>query len=185
MGNPTCLTPEFRASYVYIVRPNKPMQPGQEPKYSITMLFALGTDLSSLMKLAEACVIAKFGEDKTKWPKGMRNPFRNQKEKDKEGYVPGAIFVTATSATQPGLVDGNLQDIIEEKDFYSGCYARAQVTAFYYDKAGNKGVSFGLNHIQKLKDGPPLSGRGIPQDAFTPVEGAPALAPVSAASIFG
>jgi hypothetical protein len=161
------------------------MQPGQEPKYSLTLLFDAASDLTMLRTLAKNVATEKWGADPTKWPPNLRNPFRDQKEKDKEGYVAGCIFITATSAVKPGLVDQNLQDIIQEKDFYSGCYCRAEVTAFAYDKAGNRGVSFGLNHIQKLADGPPLSGRGLPQDAFTPVDGTPSSTPGSVASIFG
>jgi hypothetical protein len=161
------------------------MQAGQEPKYSVTFLFEKDSDLKALQKLAKDAATTKWGADVTKWPTNLRNPFRDQKEKDKEGYVPGNIFITATSASRPGLVDQALQDIIEEKDFYSGCYFRAEVTAFAYDKAGNRGVAFGLNHIQKLADGPPLSGRGTPQDAFDAVEGAPTSTCSSPASIFG
>jgi Protein of unknown function (DUF2815) len=185
MSNPICLTPKARASYVYVVRPNKPMQAGQEPKYSLTLLFEATSDLTALRKLAKDAAVTKWGADATKWPANLRNPFRDQKEKDKEGYVSGCFFITATSATRPGLVDNNLQDIIEEKDFYSGCYCRAQVTAFAYDKAGNRGVSFGLNHIQKLADGPPLSGRGTPQDAFDAVDVPAEQTGASPASIFG
>jgi Protein of unknown function (DUF2815) len=186
MSNPTCLTPKARASYVYVVRPNKPMQSDQKAKYSLTLLFDATSDLTALRKLAKDAAILKFGADPTKWPANLRNPFRDQKEKDKEGYVPGCVFITATSESRPGLVDHALQDIVEEKDFYSGCYCRAEVTAFGYDVKGNKGVAFGLNHIQKLTDGPPLSGRGTPQDAFDAVEGAPAASTGSSpASIFG
>jgi hypothetical protein len=71
---------------------------------------------------------------------------------------------------RPGIVDANLQEIISEDDFYSGCYARATLTAFAYDKLGNKGVAFGLQNIQKLKDGEHLSGRKNAESDFEAVE---------------
>ena len=37
--------------------------------------------------------------------------------------------------------------------FYAGAIVRAQLSAFPYDTDGNKGVSFGLNNIQKLAEG--------------------------------
>jgi len=160
------------------------MQAGGEPKYSITMLFPKGADLSALKNAATEAATEKWGADKTKWPKNLRIPFRNQSEKEFEGYEKDAIFITATSKQRPGLVDTNVQEIIEEKDFYPGCYARATVRAFAYDQAGNRGVSFGLQNVQKLADGDPLGGRTRPSDDFEPVqdESAPAE---SAASIFG
>ena len=164
------MTPKFRVSFPNVFRPqiNK-MNPGAEPKYTLTMLFEKDADLSALKKAAGDAVIEKWGADKTKWPKNLRNPFRDQGDKEFEGYEPGAIFITATSKQRPGLVDQKLQDIIEEKDFYPGCYARATVRAFTYDNNGNRGVSFGLQNIQKLADGEPLGGRTRPSDDFEPV----------------
>ena len=150
------ITSKFRVSFPYVFRPSKPMQAGADPKYTITMLFKKGEDLSKLKAAAQEAVVEKWGADKLKWPKNMRNPFRDQGEKEFEGYEAGAIFVTATSKQRPGLVDSKLQDIIEDKDFYPGCYARASVRAFAYDQAGNRGVSFGLQNVQKLADGDPL-----------------------------
>ncbi len=182
----TVLTPKFRVSFPYVFRPSKPMQAGAEPKYSITMLFPKGADLSALKAAAQAAVVEKWGADKTKWPKNMRNPFRDQGEKEFEGYEEGATFLTATSKQRPGLVDADVKDIIDEHAFYPGCYARASVRAFAYDQAGNRGVSFGLQNLQKLADGDPLGGRTKPTDDFEPVaseaDGKPA---VPAAELFG
>ena len=84
-------------------------------------------------------------------------------------------------------MDSHVQDIIEEKDFYPGCYARATVRAFAYDQAGNRGVAFGLQNIQKLADGEPLGGRTKPHDDFEPVDDdvANGGAPKTASDIFG
>jgi hypothetical protein len=180
------LTPKFRVSFPYVFRPQKPMAnaASQDPKYSLTMLFPKGADLSVLKKAASDAVIEKWGAEKEKWPKNLRNPFRDQGEKEFEGYEAGAIFVTATSKQRPGLVDAQVKDIIDEKDFYPGCYARASVRAFAYDQAGNRGVAFGLQNVQKLGDGEPLGGRTRPTDDFEPVaeDGKPAA---SAAELFG
>lgn len=160
------MTPRFKVSFPNVFRPGKAMQEGAEPKYGIAMLFALGADLSVLKAAANDAVIEKWGADKTKWPKNLRNPFRDQGEKEFAGYEAGAIFMSATSKQRPGLVDASNQDIINEADFYAGCYARATVNAFCYDKAGNRGVSFGLNNVQKLDDGEPLGGRTRASDDF-------------------
>jgi len=71
---------------------------------------------------------------------------------------------------QPGIVDQTLNRIISEDDYYSGCYSRATVTAYGYDKAGNKGVAFGLQNLQKLGDGDRFSGRTAAEDDFDSVD---------------
>lgn len=182
------MTPKFRVSFPWVFRPQKPMAnaTSQDPKYSITMLFPKGADLSALKKAAADAVAEKWGADKAKWPKNLRSPFRDQGEKEFEGYEAGAVFITATSKQRPGLVDEKVQDIIEEKDFYPGCYARATVRVFAYDQAGNRGVAFGLQNIQKLADGEPLGGRIRPADDFEPVvSGGGTGTPATADALFG
>jgi len=167
------VSPKARASFVNIFRPGKTLEPGQEPKYSITLLFPKDADLALLKKMAQEALAEKFGEAKLKDPafqKRLRSPFRDQGEKAFEGYEAGAIFVTATSKQRPGIVDGRGGDVIEEREVYSGCYVRASLRAFAYDQKGNVGVAFGLQNVQKLADGDPLGGRARPEAEFVPVE---------------
>lgn len=163
------ITPEFRVSYPYVFKPNKPMQAGSEAKYSISMLFDNDADLALLKQAAKEAVAEKWGANP---PKNLRSPFRDQGEKDGAGYVEGNIFITASSKTKPGLIDANNADIIDESDFYPGCYARATVRAYAYDQNGNRGVSFGLQNVQKLREGEPLGGtRAKAADEFEAVGG--------------
>ena len=168
------MTPEFRVSFPAVFKPKR--QKGDatsEPKYGLTMLFPKGADLSKLKAAAQEAVKEKWGD---KPPKNLRSPFRDQGEKEYEGYEEGAVFVSASSKQKPGLVDRQRQDIIDETEFYPGCYARATLRAFAYDNNGNKGVAFCLNNIQKLRDGNPLDGRTRAKDDFAddlpPDEGA-------------
>lgn len=183
MGN--VITPDFRVSFPFAFRPQKAMQEGAEPKYSVVMLFKKGENLDALKKAAKEAAVEKWGADQSKWPKNLRLPFRDQGEKEFEGYEAGAICVTATSRQKPGLVNAKNEDIINEADFYAGCYARASVRAFAYDKAGNRGVAFGLQNIQKLRDGEPLGGRVKPQDEFEPVSDAAVSETGSSEDLFG
>lgn len=189
----TCVTPEFRASFanVFVAKAQKDDDGNDgEAKFGITMLFPKDADLSGMKALAQAAVIEKWGTDPNKWPKPLRTPFRDQGEKEFDGFVPGAVFCNATSKQKPGVVDQNVHDIIDQTQFYSGCYARASIRAFTYDKRGNRGVAFGLSNVQKTRDGDPLGGRTRPQDDFEPVAGADAgagsAAPAgAAAALFG
>jgi hypothetical protein len=171
-------THEFRVSFPQVFAP-KSFNNG-EPKYSVTMLFPKNVDLAkkpagakSGVSMKEAvfnCLKEEFGADKAKWPKGLKLPFRDGNEKpDFEGYK-DSIFVRASSKKKPGLVDQGLQSITHEESFYPGCYARATLIAFYYDTAGNKGVSFSLQNLQKTRDGENMSGRKRAEDEFDSIE---------------
>ena len=164
MATEKVLTPEFRVSFPAVFVPRSPMD-GAEPKYSVVMLFPKNADLSGLKKIAKAAITEKWGD---KPPKELRNPFRDGDTKELEGYA-GMIFITASSKNKPGLVDASRQPIISADEFYAGCYARATVNAYAYNKNGNAGVSFGLQNIQKLRDGEPFSGRTKPEDDFDAV----------------
>jgi hypothetical protein len=91
---------------------------------------------------------------------------------------------SANEDSRPGLVDANLQDIIDEVEVYSGAWYRAQVRPYSYSKKGNIGVAFGLQNVQKLRDDEPLGKGKIPASkVFTAVNGG--TAKKTAASIFG
>jgi hypothetical protein len=167
-------TPEFRVSFAHVFKPSA--YEGQEPKYSVVMLFPKSTDIKALKIAAAEAVKAKYGEDKTKWPKNLKLPFRDgdvptgDREEPLDGYA-GHYFVNATSKERPDLVDGKLSPIAEtDGTFYSGCYAHATINAYCYDVSGNKGVAFGLNNIQKLRDGKSFAGKKAAVDDFDAVE---------------
>ena len=174
------LTPVFRVSYPNVFKPRKNELSGKE-EYSLVALFAKGDDLTALKQAAQAAAEYKWGPDQKKWPKNLRLPFRDQGDRAKEengkeilpaGYEKGAIYLNLKCTERPGLVDAKVQSIIDESEFYAGCFARATVHAYAYDQAGNRGISFGLENIQKVKDGETLGGRIKATDAFTPIENA-------------
>lgn len=174
------ITHEFRVSFPALFTPKAFEQ--QEPKYSIVMLFDKKIDLSkpatnkagqplseSMKKAVFNAATEKWGP-KEKWPKNLRLPFRDGSEREDTPGYKGTTFVSASSKIQPGLVNQLRQPILNERDFYAGCYARAELIAFAYDKAGNKGVSFSLQNVQKLRDGEVFSGRKNAEDVFDAVD---------------
>ncbi|ATS92220.1 putative DNA binding protein [Stenotrophomonas phage DLP4] len=176
-------SPKFRASFAWIFKPQPPMEGSTgEPKYGVTMLFDAAArktaQFEAMKKLAHAAAKEKFGDklksDGNGWYHGLRNPFRDGAEKSElEGYA-GMVFVAATTKMQPGCVDNALNRLITDEvspeGFYSGCFARATLTAYGYDKAGNKGVAFGLQNVQKLGDGEAFSGRTAAENDFDSVD---------------
>lgn len=160
-------TPEFRASFPTLFKAQS-FNEGKE-KFSVVMVFPKSTDLSPLKAAARAAAQAR-------WPNGLpanlRSPFREGSEKgDLEGFGPDTVFITSSTIRKPGVVDRQLNHIIDPDAFYAGCYARATVSAFAYDQAGNKGISFGLHNVQFLRDGEPLAGGTKAEDDFEAVEG--------------
>ena len=170
------ITPEFRAGYVGLFRASAPKEdPNGKKKFSIRAIFMPGADLKQLKLDAEAAAIEKWGANV---PKNLRSPFRLNEELDNPvaGIPDDAIVMTfsANEDRRPGVVDANLQDIIDESECYSGAWYRAQVRAFAYEAKGNKGVAFGLQNVQKLRNDDPLGSGNIPASkAFdaVPTEG--------------
>lgn len=172
------LTPKFRVSFPNVFTP-KAIQEGQEPFYSVQMLFPKEFDneadaeqFKQMRRAVQKAIVNKWGKDKAKWPANMRLPFRDGTEKEGfDGYGPDVIFVNAKSKMKPGIVDQRRKDIENEDDFYAGCYARATLTTYAYNKMGNIGVAFGLQNLQFMADGEPFSGRTKASDDFDVVEG--------------
>jgi len=161
-------TPFFRASFAHVFKPTS--FKGQEPKYSVQMLFPKDADLSEMKKAASQAIRDKWGNDKTKWPQNLRNPFKDGNKKNLEDYKDKTV-VEARSKFKPGIIDGTGREIIDPQEFYSGCWARATVTVYAYDMAGNCGVAFGLQNLQKWKDDKAFSGKKNAKDDFEIIEG--------------
>ncbi len=161
------LTGEFRLSFPNLFEP-KANDQGQL-KYSLTMLFPKTADLSAMKKAASAAGEKKWGTDRTKWPRGYKNPFRDGDEKEYDGYK-DHIFVGASSESKPGVVDQAVKPVTDPAKVYAGCYCRATVVAFAYEKNGNKGIAFALHNVQFLKDGAPFGSKRAASDDFAAVE---------------
>lgn len=168
------ITPEFKASYarVWEPAPSNPDDPDSDLVYSVQMIFPKETDISDLKAAAEAAMVSKFGADKSTWPKKYRTPFRDGDEERDAPEYENAIFMNAKTKNQPGIVDENVQPIMSQDAFYSGCYARASIVFYGYDQKGNKGVGVGLNNLMKTRDGERLDGRRSAEQEFAGFAGA-------------
>lgn len=170
------ITPPAVASYPHLDLPQAPMNGQGNPKYSVSLVFAKGTDLSALQAAALEAAVDKWGAGAAgKLKSGaLKSPFRLDAEA--KGYPEGSIFINVRSEQKPGTVylypgaDNKPAIVPDDKvkeTFYAGATVRASITAFAYDRPESKGVSFGLNNIQ-LIDGttPRLDGRAKAEDEF-------------------
>lgn len=169
-ANTKVITGKVRLSYAHLFQPYT-SNPDQEAKYSV-MLLVPKTDKKTIADIKRAqqealeAGKAKFGGS---IPKLWKNTFRDADEEmdtDEKPEMKGMMFMTVSSKTRPGIVDRNADPILDSTEVYSGCWARASINAFAFNTQGNKGVSFGLNHIQKWTDGEPLGGRSRAEDDF-------------------
>jgi len=151
------MTKTFQVSFPKIFTPE--LNDSGKEVYSLTMLFDSEEDVSNLKALAINTAVGKYGEE-VKNNKKFNWPFKRNDDIDLERFpnFKGKIWADAKTQYAPGLVDQNKQEIINQNEFYAGCYARAVVTCYTYDFKGKKGVSFGLTAIQKVRDGEKLGG---------------------------
>lgn len=171
------ITPEFRAAFVGLFKATAPKDnPNGAKKFSIRAAFPPDADMAEMKKVAVQVAEEKWGAGKV--PKTIRSPFRTNEELDNP--IPGigddwvVMTFSANEDRRPGIVDANLQDIIDDSECYSGAWFRAQVRCFAYDQAGNKGISFGLENAQKTRDDDPIGKGKVPASKAFEAFGAPA-----------
>ena len=170
------VTGEVRASYLNVFKPRISDFSGQE-EYSLMILIPK-RDKATVNKINKAVAAAIEHKWKNKPPAKLRDPLRDG---DDEFDLPDTVevgtepyadhyFMNVRSVNGPGVVDKDLQPILDEAAFRSGDYCRVSLNAFAYDQKGNRGVSFGLNNVQVLRKGEPLGGAARPENDFDVVE---------------
>ena len=167
------ITGKVRLSYANLFQPRS--QDGQDPKYGTALLIPK-SDTETIKKINAAIAAVKADPQAlAKWggkiPPNLSTPLRDgDAERPDDPVYAGCFFVNASSKQKPGVVDKNLDPVMDASEVYSGCYARASINFFGYAVSGKKGVGCGLNNIQKLADGEPLGGRARPEDDFEKYE---------------
>ena len=172
----TVITPVGFLFFPNLFDPRPPAQ-GQDPRFSCILLFddeaTKSTAYQNLRAAVQAAAADKFGAAKAAdaaFMRSLRLPFRQASEKEYDGFDQGTVWISAWTkgdGTPPGVVDLKGQAIKVPGDVFSGQLARATVRAWGYDTSGNKGISFGLEHVQIVKqDMPRFDGRQSADKAF-------------------
>lgn len=177
MNNTRVVTGKVRFSFVNVFEA-KAFGEGQEPKYSV-MLLIPKSDIGTVNRIkmaidaaAQKGLSTKFGG---RLPAILKTTFKDaDKDMDQDGmifadkwdYTAGHYIINVSTKVQPQIVDANLNPIINPIELYSGCYGRASINFFAYNNNGNKGISAGLNNLQKLEDGEPLGSMTTAEQDF-------------------
>ena len=164
---------DTRWSYANVWEP-KAIGEGATEKYSVSLIIPK-SDTATIEKIKRA-IQAAYTEGEAKL-KGtgkvvpalsvIKYPLRDgDTDRPEDPAYANAYFVNANSVAQPGIVDANLNPIIERNEVYSGVYGRASITFYAFNTNGNKGIACGLNNLQKLRDGESLGSVSSPEEDF-------------------
>ena len=170
------VTGKIRMSYAYLFTPRTSDDPNEKPKYGLSVLIPK-SDVATLKKIKAAVDTAREIGKESKWggkiPPGLKLPLRDGDiDKPDSPEYAGHYFFNASSTNKPGIVDKDLNPVLDQTEVYSGCYGRVAVNFYPFSIKGNKGVAAGLNNVQKLEDGEALGGtRSRPEDDFDAVDG--------------
>ena len=165
-------SPRTRWSYVNVWEPKSIN--GSDPKYTI-QLHIPKDDKKTLDKI-EAAMKAAYeeGQGKLKGNSKSVPPYETLKKPLRDGDLEfpddeiyaGYMFLNANNTQAPGIVDGNREEILNQREVYSGCFGRASITFFAYNTNGSRGIAASLNNLQKIADGPVLGGHSRAEDDF-------------------
>jgi hypothetical protein len=171
------VTGKVRFSFVNVFEP-RAFGEGMDAKYSV-MLLIPKSDVGTIDRIRKAIDAAaqkglhtKFGG---KLPAVLKTTLKDaDKDTNQDGevfkdvwdYTAGHYILNVSSKNPPQIVDANLNPIINPVEFYSGCYGRASINFFAFNTNGNKGISAGLNNLQKLEDGEPLGSFSTAEQDF-------------------
>jgi hypothetical protein len=165
------ITGKVRLSYAHLFEPVAVAE-GQDKKYSVSLIIpksdkATIAKINAAINAAKEQGKAKFGG---KIPANLKLPLRDGdvERPDDEAYA-NSYFINASAKTKPGVVDKDLNPVMDSTEVYSGCFGRVSINFYPFNTSGNKGVACGLNNVQKLADGDPLGGRSRAEDDFAEV----------------
>lgn len=174
------VTPEFRASHPHVFKPTS-VKPGEDPSYSIEMLFdKKTTKLSDFQRVVKEAAVQKWGANQKDWPTPLKMPYRDGdkpygKKKEVKEEHKGMWVIRASSKAEyykPYVVGKDPEiKLTSESEFYPGCYARAAIKAHAYTFADKDGVKFVLDGVQFIRDGEALGGKPRAEDTFGIIEG--------------
>lgn len=125
-----------------------------QPKYCLTLIIPKSekSEISRLKKAFEETALANKDFLSSK-PLKKHSIGLKDGDKREDPVFADSYYLTATSIEKPGIVDVDINPIIDADELYDGCLGRASITLYPYVTNVSSGIAVGLNNVQKLKDG--------------------------------
>jgi hypothetical protein len=156
----------LESSALFTPRVSK-MKPSDAPSYYARLLVSTAAMKQGAWKALETAVhqLGKehFGPDYAKLAKGgnFRSPIRQDVfGKGWPDDIEAFLNVKSGADYKPVVVGRDAMPIMDQAEIYPGCVVRVSLRLYAYGGKGtsfNPGISFGLNNLQKLSDGPRLA----------------------------
>lgn len=144
------------------------------PKYSLSCIIKKDSeDVAKVEKAIKAAYdegLSKLKGNSKTAPSftSIKNPLRDGDiERPDDPVYKGCYFINANSTSAPGIVDRDVNPILDHSEVYSGCKGRVSITFYAFNNSGNKGIACSLNNVQKWSDGEPLGGKASAESDFS------------------
>lgn len=168
----TCVTPECRGSYVSLLEPRKLPQ-SETLAWGMQCIFAktpvVEAWVTDLKNIYGQVLIDKFGREKAGAIAKIllvkkAFPVRDGDDPSNAGalanaeQLKGCYFLNANNRFKQPHIIGPMGKALDPEtltpdDIYSGAYYRVMLEFWYYDTAGNKGISTSIAAAMKTRDG--------------------------------
>lgn len=133
---------------------------GSDLKYSVCAL--IPKENKNLIKKIQSVIQLEITEKwGTKIPGKLKNPLKDgdTDAPDSGGLeFEGHMFLNCNSSRKPQVALRNGYAANDDESVYSGCWADVYVCLYAYSKDVNKGISCGLNGVQKMRDDESFAG---------------------------
>ena len=165
-----------RLSYVKVFGEGEINKSGKR-LWSLTAL--VRKDSPQIIAITEAINAAKAKDVEKVGKTGIKSPLLDGDAKDDDGeYKYGTpehrgcyLLRCVNYKRRPTAVDQSVQPIIDPEQLYSGCYGNVRISFYGYNSGTNRGISPGIESVQKVRDGERLgNGPADPSELFTSVE---------------
>lgn len=174
-------TPPFRVSYPHVFVPQEDEKGNLS--YSVSAVWDTNNFSEKNQELWDAILaemdrvcLEKFDKTYEQCKKsrlfkaGIRSGEDEKPATDEVYHFPGSQFASLKSRdSKPGIVDRDREPITSADKFYAGCHARATVTVYAFDNK-SQGVSLGLNNLQFIDHGKPITQRKTASQDFENAE---------------
>lgn len=173
------VTPEVRLSFpqLFVAKAPPPSvtNPNPKKKFSTIILIPPTVSLEPFVAAVKAAMLKKWGQ-LVSLPI-EKNPIKDAaaSKPGMKGFDPGWRFITisANEDRRPAVVDQRNVPVTDPAKVYPGMWVRAYINAYAYGGTPGipKGVAFGVNAIQLVRDGERLGGAvKAPNEVFTPLD---------------